>query len=267
MARLKIDSGPAIEYEVYGRGRPLLFLPGALESPEVWKPIAEHFSARYKTILINLEPRLCYKPGIRARVAEIEALVQKESSELKPFGIGFSFGALELLTYSAIYKNSLEGQILVSLLGLTPKEKVLRAFFWPFVEPLLEAAEHGYLLPILDSALCQAVKGAIGSSSQSNQERQTLSSYLKTHPTLKAYVKSLNYHRHPWLKNVKIPTYILVGEDGNSSRAYAERVLPQFGTKAELLIIPNSNHSPHLENPKQFIELLEHALEGLESLA
>ncbi|MEY3478643.1 MAG: hypothetical protein RL415_906, partial [Actinomycetota bacterium] len=58
------------------------------------------------------------------------------------------------------------------------------------------------------------------------------------------------------LKELKMPVLVIAGAKDEKYRGLAERLVSEIGSNATLEIIENSGHTPHLEQPQFFNELL-----------
>ncbi|MFM8663304.1 MAG: 2-succinyl-6-hydroxy-2,4-cyclohexadiene-1-carboxylate synthase, partial [Acidimicrobiaceae bacterium] len=62
------------------------------------------------------------------------------------------------------------------------------------------------------------------------------------------------------LKELTMPILVIAGARDEKYRGLAERLVSEIGGNATLKIIENSGHTPHLEQPKIFQELLSNFL-------
>lgn len=62
------------------------------------------------------------------------------------------------------------------------------------------------------------------------------------------------------LKELTMPVLVIAGANDNKYRSLAERLISEIGSNATLEIIKNSGHTPHLEQPKIFNDLLNNFL-------
>jgi pimeloyl-ACP methyl ester carboxylesterase len=57
-----------------------------------------------------------------------------------------------------------------------------------------------------------------------------------------------------------MPVLVIAGARDEKYRALAKRLVSEIGSNATLEVIENSGHTPHLEQPKVFQELLSNFL-------
>ena len=62
------------------------------------------------------------------------------------------------------------------------------------------------------------------------------------------------------LGELKMPVLLIAGERDTKFVALATRMAESIGSHADLKIIANCGHTPHLEQPEQFLEMTKHFL-------
>jgi pimeloyl-ACP methyl ester carboxylesterase len=58
------------------------------------------------------------------------------------------------------------------------------------------------------------------------------------------------------LKELTMPVLVIAGQTDTKFVELAKRITDSIGSHAQLKIIANSGHTPHLEQPEQLLEVL-----------
>ena len=67
------------------------------------------------------------------------------------------------------------------------------------------------------------------------------------------------------LKELNMPVLVIAGENDEKYRLLAERLVSEIGSNATIEIVKNSGHTPHLEQPRIFQNLLSSFLSNSDS--
>lgn len=114
-------NGKNLYYEVYGQGKPLLFLHGYTMSSEAWKPYVSDFDQEYEVYLIDLtghgkSDAFRETLSIKSVAEDLNALI-KYLNLRKTQAIGFSFGGDVLYQLALINPTLIESMITIGAVG------------------------------------------------------------------------------------------------------------------------------------------------------
>jgi pimeloyl-ACP methyl ester carboxylesterase len=225
-----------------GDGPPLLFLHDTF-CPS-WLLIHESLSANYE-VFVPIHPGCAGSESDFEQFAEIEDMVFHyldlcESLHLeRPLVVGASFGGWIAVEWAMRYSRMLRGLVLVDALGLRVPEAPAADIL-----SLDPAAARQVLFADPSSALAL---GIIPDAPKPEEvvsvllARQTLARFAWQFPD--------NPRLHRYLYRVKVPTLVIWGEDDGfvpiaHGQAYHEGI-----AKAELVVLPDCGHLPHVEQP------------------
>lgn len=241
-----VIDGLLTSYQVLGEGKnTILLLHGWQRSSREWIPTAKNLADKYKIVLLDLPgfgntPRPKETYSIFDYATFVEHFLQK--LEIKKVTlIGHSFGGrigiilaykttllekLILVDAAAVEKKSLvvQTKIAINKLAIAP----VKLFFPNYVEKL---------------------KTRFGSDD------------YQTAGTMRdIFIKTVNEDLTPVLGKISVPTIIIWGEK-DSTRPLNEGLFIKDTIKdARLRVVWGAYHSPYLEKPKEFMEILEEVL-------
>jgi pimeloyl-ACP methyl ester carboxylesterase len=237
-----------------GAGRPLLLLHGASDAG-MWLPCMDDLAARHDAIVPE-------HPGFGASDTpdwldtigdlanfHLDFLDGLDLSEVDLVGCDLGgWIAAELAVRNTLRLNSL---ILVGALGIHLKE----------LEPLdsfLRTDEQRIRDLFHDQGRADAMLQQIA-----RPEREDVN--LKNHTTTAKLIwqpRGYDPHLAKWLHRIDVPTLLVWGaNDRLTPPAYAQayqRLIPG----AEVAVIPECGHLPHVEQPQAFVAALERFLEA-----
>ena len=225
-----------------GSGAPLLFLHDTFCSS--WLPIHENLSAHYE-VFLPIHPGCAGSEDGFAQFEEIEDVVFHyldvcETLHLDhPVAVGTSFGGWIAAEWAVRYGQALKALVLIDALGLriaeAPTEDILSldpaasrqaTFANPYSTQALE------IIP--DTPKPEEIVSAL-------LARQTLACFAWQFPD--------NPRLLGYLHRVKTPTLIIWGErDGFVPIAHGKAYLEAI-PQAQLVMVPNASHLPHIEQP------------------
>lgn len=237
-----------INYHIIGKKQrnTILILHGWGRSLQEWIPIARELSKDNKVVLLDL-------PGFGgssffkkddAKILDYISLIDNFINKLKLKDIillGHSFGG-KLSVILSVKNKNIKKLILASPSGIEKKNlKVTFSFkIAAFVKKL------NFLIP---KHLSNFLIGAMSSRDYktAGELRSTFKNIVKKDVRSEA-------------KNLNIPTIIVWGEKDKELPVYNAQLFRKHILNSTLRIIWGAGHFPHLEKPKQFIQILKEYL-------
>ena len=244
-----ILKGLFINYYSQGTGgAPIIFLHGWRSEAAVWLPLFKILTAQsYTLYALDLPgfgqseiPKIPFT--LRDYAEIVKSFISNLSNPPLPIPnvsiIGHSFGARVALKLASENQTVIQKLVLVGSGGARPWwhtisigiAKLLKPFFTPrFMHPLRTK-----------------IYQLIGAED-----------YLATPALKQTFLNILNESLMPLCASIHCPTLIIWGEhDGEARLEYGKkmtRVIPN----AKLVIIKNAGHYPFMDQPKDFIKILE----------
>ncbi len=227
-----------VNYEVVGKGKPMLILHGWKSCIADWLPFSDQFKSKYRIILVDL-PGFggSSKPNVDWGIYEYFEFTKKfiESLGLKKLAVlGHSFGGRVAILLAA-RTNLVEKLILVDAAGMELKswKAILFSLMKPFV-----------------SWLPQEVKNRLGSHD-----------YKEAGEMRKIFVKIVNQPLREELAKITTPTLIVWGEKDTILSLKEAKMLHKGIKNSVLRNVWGAGHWPHTQKPEQFAQILQE--EGL----
>ena len=248
-----------MNYKVWGKEneRVLLFIHGALVSQTMWMKQVEFFQDKFKVITCNL-------PGhsdaslsneqftIEDSVAEIHKLLNELAVEV-PSICGHSLGGMVAQSFAYRYPERVDGLILTETSFGTRNnlyEKVMTYF-------------SSTLLRLMTRQ--QIIRLSIRNYGQLNEQvGQYISAEMNKFSKsqiLEVMSEALTYNGSHFLKKIKAPTLILVGQENKVTHSQAkamQRLIPH----ASLKTISSAHHLLNLDNSEEFNSVIDDFLES-----
>lgn len=241
-----VVDGLLTSYQVLGEGKKtLLILHGWQRSFHEWLPVAKKLSQNYKIILLDLPgfgatPRPKEAYSIYDYATFVEHFLDKLEIR-KVTIIGHSFGG-RLGIIFANRTTLLDKLILVDAAAVEKKSLVIQ---------IRIAINKAAILPvkIFFPKYVEKIKTQFGSDD------------YQTAGTMRdIFIKTVNEDLTPLLKKITIPTIVIWGEN-DVIRPISEGIFIKNNIKeARLRVVWGAGHSPYLERPKEFMEILEDSL-------
>lgn len=231
-----------VNYEVLGEksAPPLIILHGWGRNFQDWIPAARFLSSKYKVVLVDL-------PGFGGTnlpsntvmgTYDYADFVEKflEKIEIrKPTLLGHSFGG-RLGIVLASKKSFLSKLILVDSAGIEQKslKVILIGLFYKILK---------FLLP---KRLNELVRARLGSED-----------YASAGPLRKVLVKVVNEDLTQHLSQIKVPTLVIWGDKDINQYVKYGKIMRDKIPEARLRIVWEAGHNPHVEDSKQFFQILK----------
>jgi pimeloyl-ACP methyl ester carboxylesterase len=259
----------ALYYEVHGRGQPMVFLSETACDGEIWKLYqVPEFSRDYRVILHDYRgtgrsgrPSIDYTTKMFCD--DLVALMDHLQAE-QAVVVGHSMGGriAQLLAFE--YPRKLKKLILASTGASFPKTKGLP------LKICKEMIEWGYEKYVRDHSILVGFTDEFGKKHPERVEK-----YLKVRMSNLAPVEF--YLRHllarqshdttDRLKEIRVPTLILVGEDDRNitsdlNHRTSSEILAQGIPNSKLVVLAGERHSYFFANPEEAHKVMREFLKG-----
>lgn len=220
----------------------LLILHGWGRSLGEWLPTAKQLSDRYTVILVDL-PGFGTTPRSEKTMDTYEyaEFVQHflEKLEVKKCKLlGHSFGG-RLGIILAAKRNMIETLVLVDAAGIEDKSAVVKA----------KSAINKFLGTLFPSPLKKKLQNYLASND-----------YKTAGAMRDVLVKVVNQDLRHLLKDIEIPTFIIWGERDNQLPVTQTKLFKKAIPESTVRIVWEAGHDPHLEKPREFMEIMEEVL-------
>jgi 2-succinyl-6-hydroxy-2,4-cyclohexadiene-1-carboxylate synthase len=264
-----MNKTPSLSSEIKGNGDPLLILHGFTGDRSTMSSISEPLSKNYSVISVDL-------PGHGNTVKDLEpylfnfedtlkALIEvMEFYDLEEFNVlGYSMGGRLSLGLATKYPNKIKNTILIgATAGIADENQRIarRRSDDRLAEEILEKGvewfvEYWMEQPIFESQIRIDPETFDASKKQRLQNNaQGLANSLRGSGTgsQPSFWRKLN--------EINSPTLIIVGEEDPKFRSLAVRLNSGI-SKSEIVVVPESGHACHLENPDFTLETIKTFLE------
>jgi pimeloyl-ACP methyl ester carboxylesterase len=221
----------------------VLFLNGWMENSDTWKPIIKGFEKEFNCFTLEF-------PGFGVFPAP------KKTWDISDYAVWVQ-GEIDRLEIKevTVVGHSFGGRVAIVLCSKDSRIKKVVLYSTPgFEEPKSTKTK------LLQSAIKMSDRIGV------KKERIPFSNYLsdkfrssdyKTAGSMREiFISAINFNLSPFMKEIKIPTLLLWGEnDKESSLATANRMQSTI-RNAELKIIPEAGHFAHLDNPNLFCGII-----------
>ncbi len=238
--QIKIN-GWNINYEVMGKGNPIILLHGWLTDLETMRPLTTNLSKNFKVFLVDVvgfgKSDMPEKPLCSNDFGDFLKSFCDKLEIKNPILIGHSNGGRIII--NAVGRKLIDPTkiVLIDSAGLKPKRSLkyhLKVSIFKLGKIILN------LLPDTEKIreFKNKLKGKVGSSD-----------YKQSSPVLKETMKIiLNEDQRPLLKNITVPTLLIWGKQDTatpiSDAKEIEKTLPNCG----LVEYPYGTHFSYLEN-------------------
>lgn len=248
---------------VQGEGPPMLFVHGFGCDQNMWRFLAPHFGTRYRTILLDLvgsghsqlDAYDRQKYGTLHGHAQDVCEVLREVAGGPAICVGHSVSAMIGMLANIACPELFAAQVMV---GPSPCYVNDGDYFGGFerrdIDGLLETLESNYLG--WSSNMAPAIMGA---PDQPHLAQELTNSFCRTDPELAkhfARVTFLSDHRAD-LPRLQAPTLILQCSDDMIAPVQVGEYLARTLPRAELHVIENVGHCPHLSAPGASVAAIE----------
>jgi pimeloyl-ACP methyl ester carboxylesterase len=236
-----VNDGLLTNYEIKGNSNKevLLILHGWMNSLNEWIPTANELSGRYKVILLDLPgfglTSMSEKAySIYDYATFVEHFLDKLEIKKVTF-IGHSFGGRIGIIMGA-NTDKIKNLILVDAAGVEKRTvfaKIKIAFF--------KSAK--VLLP---KSLVEKLRTQLGSPD-----------YKSAGPMRDIFLKVINEDLSYLLPKIAIPTLIIWGNKDTEVQEWKTKKMKKLIKNSKLRVVWESGHSPNLEKPREFMEIVK----------
>jgi 2-succinyl-6-hydroxy-2,4-cyclohexadiene-1-carboxylate synthase len=245
------EAEPLLATECRGAGDRLVLLHGFTQNRRCWGEFADDLAADHELMLIDA-------PGhgdSGSLIADLEqSALLSGTAGGRAIYIGYSMGGRLALHLALARPDLVTALVLIGATGglETDDERSERR---RADEELADHIETIGVSAFIDEWLAQPLFASLSEQAAFRDERCTntaagLASSLRLCGT--------GTQRPLWseLGRLQMPVLILAGEHDEKFIALGKRLAANIGTNAEFMIVPDSSHSAHLENPHVTASLL-----------
>lgn len=253
-------------YEIYGEGKPLVFVHGGWANYEMWKPQIEYFSDKYTVIVYDVRGHgltgssSVKRYSIRLFAEDLKALLDALNVK-KPVICGLSMGGMIAQTYAVMFNDDIDALILCDTAistSLTFFDKIVRYILAPKWMFLLFVRLMG-INKYSDFAFWFAEKSR-GAEWVKNKEFIKYEKEQMKKFTVKEFNKifaALYDFKLQKLSNIKVPVLFMNGEFESKSVFKHTEIAKTMIKDTQSVIIPNAGHASNYENASVFNKTIE----------
>lgn len=239
-----VVDGLLTRYEIVGsKDKTLLILPGWMRSIDEWFPVAKQLANEYKVLLLDFPGfGKTQQPESTFTVYDYTNFVEHflNKLEIKHVSLlGHSFGG-RIGIILASKTQIVTELILVDAAGI---EK--RSFAAKLKIRFFKLAKL-----FLPKRLINKLRNSLGS-----QDYKTAGAMREI------FIKVINEDLTYLLPKISVQTLLIWGNKDNEVPEWKTRLLKKLIPHARLRVVWGAYHSPHLEKPKEFIEILSDYIE------
>jgi len=261
--KMKLN-GINYDYQIYGKGEPILLLHGFIGSQKTWSNIINPLSKQFQVITIDLIGHGNTESPYDVNLYQMEAVVDQLDELLKQLKIdqvnilGYSMGGRVALSFTCLKQDRVKKLILESASPgiLDEKEREDRKKHdFQLAQKILKDGIESFVnewekLPLFKSQkqLPEGVQKQIRLS-RLNQNKMGLANSLIGMGT----GSQPSWWEH--LQKIEIPVKIVVGQLDHKFCNIGE----EMGLKlqhASISTVPNVGHAPHIEEPEKFAKIV-----------
>lgn len=246
-------NGLNINYEVSGKGTPVILLHGWLCSLETMKPIEMEINNNFKVYNVDLpgfgKSQMPKKPFDTNDFGDFLYDFIKKLNIENPILIGHSNGGRTIINYAGRNLGKVNKIILIDSAGIKPKRKMsyyIKVYIYKGLKKFLS------IFPNIEmfNNIRERVLGKFGSSDYKNSPevlRKTMSTIINEDQTEK-------------LKNIKVPTLLLWGEDDTDTPIQDGKIMESEIPNASLIKIKDAGHFSYIDSYNECISIIKNFL-------
>ncbi|HZS76139.1 MAG TPA: alpha/beta hydrolase [Ktedonobacteraceae bacterium] len=256
-------NGTKLYYEEMGEGHPLVLIHGGYMDRRMWDDQFEVFAEHYRVIRYDVRgfgkselPQVPY-----ADRHDLYALLEALGVE-KTYLLGLSLGGGIALDFTLEYPEMVDALVLVGtsisgapIMELVTQERIIEYMKW---QQVFEQAAKARDIPAMVDAL-MSHKTLVPSEEypEARQRvRQNLSEYSFVWVLDPAEKQELDPPAWGRLKEIRVPTLIIVGGDDDELLHQMADKLEQDVAGAKRVTIPGTHHMPNMEKPEEFNQIV-----------
>ena len=244
-----------LTHHTSGSGSRLVFIHGFTQTRHTWQDVTKNLSSQFEVVLVDA-PNHGDSSDISLNLETgANAIVEVGQSATY---VGYSMGARLCLTAALAHPQQVKRLVLISgTAGIEDKDERLARVVSD--EELAMRIEQNGVTNFIDLWLALPIFS--GLTTLNNQREIRLCN------TATALASSLRLcgagkQQPTWsrLKELTMPVLIVAGENDKKFVELAQRLTAAIGDNAKLQIIEKSGHTPHLEQPQQFLDVVNEFL-------
>lgn len=233
-----------VNYQELGRPKrgTVVILHGWGRSSRDWEQVANGLASGYRVITVDL-------PGFGSTIFPPEAVFSihdyvdfvvtflKKVRATRPILIGHSLGGRIGIILGT--RRILKKLILVDSAGIEERPLITK----------LKIVLYKIAKFFLPQPLLLKVQGMLGSTD-----------YRDAGPMRKTFIKIVNEKLNKYLDRVRVPTLLIWGEKDDVIEVEYGKAMREAIADSHLRIVWGAGHHPHLEKPREFLEILKEHL-------
>ena len=235
-------NGGLIHYEVFGRGRPLVFVHGWLGSWRYWMPAMEELSDRYRTYALDLwgfgDSDKSQDRYTVAEYVELLAAFLEEMGIRRAALVGHALGGVVAVRFAVLYPQQVE-RLMAVCLPLTAKALSLKALTADSNSLFGRFYGHPAEYRPIWQEMQKTAQNAIQHSAQSVMELNLLADIAR----------------------LTVPLLIVYGQKDKIVNPAQARLLKDTDAPVRPMSMAEARHFPMLEERSKFNRLLRDFLE------
>ena len=244
-----------LTHHTSGSGSRLVFIHGFTQTRHTWQDVAKNLSSQFEVVLVDA-PNHGDSSDISLNLETgANAIVEVGQSATY---VGYSMGARLCLTAALAHPQQVKRLVLISgTAGIENKDERLARVVSD--EELAMRIEQNGVTNFIDLWLALPIFS--GLTALNNQREIRLCN------TATALASSLRLcgagkQQPTWsrLKDLTMPVLIVAGKNDKKFVELALRLTTAIGDNANLQIIEKSGHTPHLEQPQRFLDVVNEFL-------
>jgi pimeloyl-ACP methyl ester carboxylesterase len=243
-----------LNFDEAGKGPAILFSHGFGATLHMFDPQVKALAAAYRVIRWDMRghgetesPDIPAAYSQQRTVEDMNALLDDREVDTVVLA-GMSLGGTMSLAYRARYPDRVRGLVLIDS-GPGFQRDESRERWNEYAEGIAQALESG------DTSV-------LGHSFETRDAKHRSLACLAL--AARGMMKQHGTHIIDSLKNIRVPTLIIVGGDDEAFLASADAMAAKI-PKAEKHVIPDTGHAPNLDQPEIVNELLLNFLKNLDA--
>jgi len=252
MARLEIDDGIEIHWEILGRGEPVALLNGVLMTTKSWNLQTSELSRDYRLLLHDFRGQLLSDKPLRPWTMKDHA--RDLSALLDHLGIdrihlvGTSYGGEVGMLFASTWPHRVKSLAVISSVTEIGPELDLAVSEWR--QAALEDPETLYRVMLPTTFSTEYVKSFPKVIEQGEERlRSCPPDFFPAFARLVDTFRQLDITKQ--LERIRCPTLVMVGEQDALKPPKYSRLIADRISGSELVTIPEAGHAVILEKPSE----------------
>ena len=246
---------PMLSNKQFGHGPRAVLVHGFTQTHETWVDVIDSLKQYFEVIAIDAPNH--------GDSCDISLNLESGAKAIGEVGgnatyIGYSLGGRFCLTLALSEPHKVTRLVLISTTAGI-EEKELRVARIKRDEELAKRIEQIGVNQFIDEWLSQPLFAGLNTDTNQRAVR-TKNTAIGLSSSLRLCGAGRQQPTWSRLKELTMPVLVIAGARDEKYRALAKRLVSEIGSNATLEVIENSGHTPHLEQPKVFQELLSNFL-------